>query len=90
MAIRWRKDGQLICAAMSEPEEGDYYIGGRLSYELTTRLQVIVADPNHKTNGLWYWARDALIVANPLWTGLGSRGRFPSGLRPFMLRTMPQ
>ena len=70
MAIRWRKDGQLICAAMSEAEEGDTYIGDRLSYELTTELQVIVADPNHKENGLWYWTRDALIVASPLGKGL--------------------
>lgn len=71
MAIRWRKNGDLICAAMSEPEGGDTYIGDRLSYELTTELQVIVADPNHKTNGLWYWTQDALIVANPKWKGLG-------------------
>lgn len=69
MAIRWRKNGRLICAAMSEAEEGDTYIDGRLSYELTVELQVIVADPNHKANGLWYWARDALIVADPLWKG---------------------
>ena len=73
MAIRWRKNGQLICAAMSEPEEGDTYIGDRLSYELTVELKVIVADPDHKANGLWYWTRDALIVASPLWKGLGRK-----------------
>lgn len=61
MPIRWRKDGRLICSAMSEPEEGDTYIDGRLSYELTVNLKVIVADRDHKTNGLWYWTRDVLI-----------------------------
>lgn len=55
MAIRWRKDGQLICAAMSEAEEGDTYIGDGLSYKLTVEYKVIVADPDHKANGLWYW-----------------------------------
>ena len=70
MAIRWRKDGRLLCAAMSEPEEGDTYIGDRLSYKLTVELQVIVADPNHKANGMWYWTRDALIVADPRWKGV--------------------
>lgn len=75
---------------MSESEEGDTYIGDRLSYELTVELKVIVADPDHKANGLWYWTRDALIVADPLWMGLGSNARFPSGLRSFMLSTMPQ
>ncbi len=88
MGIRWRKDGTLVCSAMSEAEKGDTYIDGRLSYELTARLQVVIADPEHKMNGLWYWARDALIVANPLWPGLQSRARLPSGLRSFVLRTM--
>ena len=72
MAIRWRKDGTLVCAPMSESEDGDTYIDDRLSYELTVILKVIVADPNHKTNGLWYWTRDALIVASPRWNGIKS------------------
>lgn len=63
MAIRWRKDGRLICAAMSEPEEGDTYIDDRLHYQLSVITQSIVADADHKKNGLWYWTRDALIVA---------------------------
>ncbi len=70
MAIRWRKDGRLVCAAMSEAEEGDTYIGDRLAYRLGVELKVIVADPNHKANGMWYWTQDALIIANPLWKGV--------------------
>lgn len=55
MAIRWRKDGRLICAAMSDPEEGDTYIGDWLHYELSVVTCLIIADVDHKTNGLWYW-----------------------------------
>ena len=47
-----------MCAAMSEPEEGDTYIDDRLTYELTVIKKTIIADPDHKTNGLWHW-RDA-------------------------------
>ena len=70
MAIRWRKDGRLVCAAMSEPEEGDTYIDDRLAYRLGVELKIIVADPNHKANGMWYWTQEALIIANPLWRGV--------------------
>lgn len=55
MAIRWRKDGRLVCAKMHKPEEGDTYIDDRLTYELTVTRGVIVADPECKTNGLWHW-----------------------------------
>ena len=55
MAIRWREDGRLICAAMSEPEEGDTYIDDRLHYQLSVITRAIIADINHKTNGLWHW-----------------------------------
>ena len=55
MAIRWRVDGQLICAAMSEPKDGDCYIDDRLHYQLSIVSRVIIADINHETNGLWHW-----------------------------------
>ncbi len=62
MGIRWRKDGRLLCAAMSEPEEGDTYIDDRLTYELSVVLKVIVVDRNHKANALWHWTQDVLII----------------------------
>jgi len=40
---------------MSEAEEGDTYIDDRLTYELTVNKKTIIADPDHKTNGLWHW-----------------------------------
>lgn len=55
MAIRWRKDGRLLCAAKSEPEEGDTYIDDRLHYQLSVISRAILADFNHEENGLWHW-----------------------------------
>ena len=56
MAFRCRLDGQLLCAAMSEAEHGDIYVGDGLHYELSVVLCLIEADPNHKVNGLWHWS----------------------------------
>lgn len=55
MAIRWRKSGKLVCAAMSEPESGDTYIDDRLHYQLSVISNSIIADIDHKDNGLWHW-----------------------------------
>lgn len=54
MAIRWRKDGRLFCAAMSEPEEGDTYIDDRLHYQLAVVTKVIEVDDDPES-GLWRW-----------------------------------
>ena len=58
MAIRWRIDGQLICAAMSEPEKNDTYINDRLHYKLSVISKAIIADVNHEENGIWHWLHD--------------------------------
>jgi len=55
MAIRWRKDGRLLCAATSKPEKDDTYIDDRLHYQLSIISRAIVADINHEENGLWHW-----------------------------------
>lgn len=55
MSIRWRLNGDLICAATSEPEEGDTYIDDRLHYQLSVISKAIIADIDHESNGLWYW-----------------------------------
>lgn len=55
MAIRWRKDGRLVCAAKCLPEEGDTYIDDRLHYQLSCMSYAIKADDNHDENGLWHW-----------------------------------
>ena len=58
MSIRWRITGELLCAAMNDPEEGDTYIDDRLHYQLSVISKAIVADINHEENGLWYWMHD--------------------------------
>tara|TARA_R110002073_G_scaffold120438_1_gene262384 strand:- start:629 stop:835 length:207 start_codon:yes stop_codon:yes gene_type:complete len=58
MAMRWRKDGRLLCAAMTKPEEGDTYIGDGVHYQLSVISRAILADVDHETNALWYWVHD--------------------------------
>lgn len=57
MALRIRKDGTIICAALSETEPGDTYIDDNLHYEMSQIHKVIVSEPmpKHKETGLWWW-----------------------------------
>ena len=55
MSIRWRKSGELVCAAMSQEEDGDTYIDDRLHYQLSVISKTIIADIEHNQNGLWHW-----------------------------------
>lgn len=55
MALRWRLDGQLLCAAKCGIKKGDTYINDRLHYELSVIQQTIVADIDEETTGKWYW-----------------------------------
>lgn len=63
MAIRWRASGELVCAAMSQAEEGDTYIDDNLHYRLSVMSHVLIADLNHETNGLWHWTHDLRLRA---------------------------
>ena len=58
MAIRWRKNGELLCAAISKPEKDDTYIDDRLHYQLSVISRAIVADIDHENNGLWHWVHN--------------------------------
>jgi len=58
MSIRWRLNGELLCAAMSKFKNGDTYIDDRLHYQLSVISRSIIADINHEENGLWYWVHD--------------------------------
>lgn len=55
MSIRWRLNGDLVCAAMSNPMYGDTYINDRLHYALSVEQQCLIADEDHENNGLWHW-----------------------------------
>ena len=59
MAIRWRKDGRLLCAVKCEEEKGDTYINDRLHYELSVKQKVLIPDRYEEINGLWHWLHQA-------------------------------
>ena len=55
MAIRIRETGEILCAAHTEPMEGDTYIHDGLHYYLSVLTGAIIASPNHKEDNLWFW-----------------------------------
>ena len=55
MAVRWRENGDIACAATSEAEPGDEYIGDKTHYQLTVVERVLIPDEDEKQNGLWYF-----------------------------------
>lgn len=57
MAIRVRKDGSMICAAHSRPEDGDTYIDDGLHYEMSQVHRVITSlpMPEHEADPRWWW-----------------------------------
>lgn len=59
MSLRWREDGDLVCAATTEEAEGDTYIDDRLHYQLAVLTRAIHPDPQEKTNSLWYWREES-------------------------------
>lgn len=64
MALRIRKDGRILCAAMHPAKEGDTYLHDGISYKLTVLERVIVTEPmesdngrgGHGKHGQWWWA----------------------------------
>ena len=67
MALRIRKDGRILCAAMHPEEEGDTYIHDGLHYQLSVEEKVLCTEPHeqHKERGEWWWVgnipKDILI-----------------------------
>ena len=70
MGIRWRKDGRLVCAAMTEPEDGDVLFDDRQT-EVMAERGVILADPDHFENALWHWAGHVV----PDWNAMRKDGQ---------------
>lgn len=58
MALRIRKDGRILCAALHPVESGDTYIDDALHYEMSVIHEVIVTEPaeKHKERGEWWWS----------------------------------
>jgi len=57
MALRIRKDGRILCAAMHPEEDGDTYINDELHYKMSVEYGVIVSEEmeQHRNNGEWWW-----------------------------------
>jgi hypothetical protein len=58
MAVRIRKDGTILCAAMHPEQEGDTYLHDGLHYQLAVVERVLVTEPHerHRAHGQWWWA----------------------------------
>lgn len=61
MAVRIRKDGRILCAAMHSEEDGDTYIDDGLHYLLSVERKVLVTHPHeqHSIHGEWWWKGNA-------------------------------
>lgn len=57
MALRIRKDGRILCAAIHPAENGDTYIDDGLHYEMSVINKVIGTEEieRHKIHGQWWW-----------------------------------
>lgn len=58
MAIRIRKNGKILCAAMNPERKGDIYINDGLHYYLSQEVKVLVTESwkqHKKHKGEWWW-----------------------------------
>lgn len=57
MALRIRKDGRILCAAIHKEEPGDTYIPDGLHYRMSVLSKVIGTEENdkHMKHGQWWW-----------------------------------
>lgn len=57
MALRIRKDGRILCAAMHQEEPGDTYIDDNLHYQMSAVHKVIGSEESdkHDKSGQWWW-----------------------------------
>jgi hypothetical protein len=68
MAVRVRETGEVLCAAMHEPHEGDVYLHDGIHYMLSVEARVLVTEPmqlahdrgrgGHARHGEWWWSFD--------------------------------
>lgn len=57
MAIRVRKDGTMVCAALTESKDGDTYIDDALHHIMHQEYKVIYSKPmpEHLSDPRWFW-----------------------------------
>lgn len=76
MSIRVRKDGTMICAALSEPKPDDAYIDDALHYQMSVVHGVICTypEPEHtNSGGKWFWSNSAPDGADMTFSKAGER-----------------
>lgn len=68
MALRWRANGDLVCAATTEEEEGDRYMDDHVHDQLANgTTKAIVVDVNHHDNAQWHWTDTSIALMAVLW-----------------------
>lgn len=58
MALRIRKDGSILCAALNQEKEGDLYIDDNLHYYLSViqkQLVTTIHEQHIASGGEWWW-----------------------------------
>ena len=55
MSLRWRRNGDLLCAAKTLPYRNDTYIDDRLHYKLAVELKVVIPQEDEQESGVWRW-----------------------------------
>lgn len=58
MALRIRKDGTILCAALNDENEGDIYVDDSMHYILSVEKKLLVTTENDyhmKNGGQWWW-----------------------------------
>lgn len=83
MALRIRKDGRILCAAIHPTEDGDTYLNDGLHYRLSVEERVLATEPHeqHQKRGEWWWTGnipegieiDAFYSQNAIHKPLGGR-----------------
>ena len=58
MAVRIRKNGEIVCAAINKAMKGDCYIDDNIHYKLSVEEKILITTENEhhiKNNGKWWW-----------------------------------
>jgi hypothetical protein len=57
MALRIRKNGRILCAALHPEEDNDTYIDDGLHYYLSVEKKILITEvmEGHQQRGEWWW-----------------------------------
>ncbi len=58
MAVRIRKNGRILCAALNCKEDGDTYLDDNIHYILSVEYKILITTENKhhmKNGGEWWW-----------------------------------